>query len=85
MNQLPSTIENDVMTVIHADYEESMIRPERLVQVAHWDAESNPVAIEKYRPEGLPALLFFWDGKKVHKITDERPNQEIARSIEQHL
>ncbi len=85
MNQLPSTIENDVMTVIHADYEESMIRPEKLVQVAQWDAKSNPVAIEKYRPEGLPALLFFWDGKKVHRITDERPKQEIARIIDNNL
>ena len=85
MNQLPSTIENDVMTVTHADYEESMIRPERLVQVAHGDAESNPVAIEKYCPEELPALLFFWDGKKVHRITDERPKQEIARIIDNNL
>ena len=85
MNQVLSTIENDVMAVTHADYEKSMIRPERLVQVADWDAESNLVAIEKYRPEGLPALLFFWDGKKVHRITDERPKQEIARIIDNNL
>ena len=85
MNQVQSTIENDVMTVTHADYEESMIRLKRPVQVAHWDAESNPVAIEKFCPEGSPTLLFFWDGKKVHQITDERPKQEIARIINNNL
>ena len=85
MNQVPSTIENNVMTVTHADYEESMIRPKRLVQVAHWDAESNPVAIEKYRPEVLPALLFFWDGKKIHPITGTPPKEEFARIIDNNV
>ncbi len=85
MNQAQPTLENDVMTVSHSDFEESMIRPERPVQVAHWDAESNPVAIEKYRLEGLPALLFFWDGKKIHPITGAPPEEEIARIIDNNL
>lgn len=85
MNQAQTTIENDVMTVTLADYEESVIRPERPVQVAHWDAESNPVAIEKYRPEVLPALLFFWDDKKIHPITGAPPKEEIARIIDNNL
>jgi len=82
MNQVPSTIEIEVMAVSDANFEETVIRPERPVQVAHWDAESHPVAIEKYRLEGLPALLFFWDGKKIHPITGARPKQEIARIID---
>ena len=82
MNQAQLTIENPVTAVSDADFEESAIRPKRPVQVVHSDAESNPVAIEKFRSEGLPALLFFWDGKKIHRITDERLKEEIARIID---
>ena len=85
MNQGQPTIEYEVMAVSDAKFEESVIRPERPVQVAHWNAESNPVTIEKYRLEGLPALLFFWDGKKIHPITGARPKQEIARIIDNNL
>ncbi len=85
MNQAQPTVENDGMTVSHADYEESMNRPERPVQVAHWDRESNPVTFEKYRLEGRPALLFFWDGKKIHPITGPRPKERIARIIDNNL
>jgi len=85
MNEAQPIIENDVMTVSHADFEESVIHPERPVQVANSDAESNPVTIEKYRLEGLPALLFFWDGKKIHPITGAPPKEEIARIIDNNL
>jgi len=45
MNQAQPTIKNEVMAVSDANFEESVIRPERPVQVAHWNAESNPVTL----------------------------------------
>ena len=85
MNQAQPTIENEVMALSDANFEESVIHLERPVQVAHWDAESNPVTIEQYRLEGRPALLFFWDGKNIHPITDAPLKEEIARIIDNNL
>ena len=83
MKQAQPIVKNDAMTVSHADY--PVLRPERPVQTAHWDTESNPVTVEKYSFGSRPTLVFFWDGKKVHWITDERPRQEIARIIDNNL
>ena len=83
MNQAQPIYENDAMTVSHADY--SVLRPERPVQTAHWDTESNPVTVEKYSFGSRPTLVFFWDGKNIHPITDAPLKEEIARIIDNNL
>ncbi len=82
MNQAQLTIENPVTVASDINFGESAFGTQGRFQSAHRNAKSNPVAIEKYRLKGLPAVVFFWDGKKVHRITDERTRQEIARSME---
>ncbi len=69
MNQVPSTIENEVMSLSDADFEASLTPLEESFQAADWDVEPHPLTIEKFRIEGTP-LLFFWDGLNVHRITD---------------
>lgn len=83
MNQALLSIENEVTARSDADFEAPLIPPEKPFQAPDWDAASHhPVTIEKLRIKGTPALLFFWDGKKVHRITDERLKEEMARVID---
>ena len=72
MNQALLSIENEVMARSDSDFEKSWIPPAKSFQAPDWDVESRPVTIEKFRIESTPAVLFFWDGKKVHRIMDER-------------
>lgn len=64
MNQALLSIEDEVVALSDPD---------------SWDVESFPVPTEKFRVEGTPALLFFWDGTKVHRIKDEQLKKEMAR------
>ena len=70
MNQAQLRIENEVMTVSDADFEASSILPEDFFEESDWDVESLSVSSEKLRLGDTPALLFFWDGINVHRITD---------------
>lgn len=82
MNQALLSIENEVLNRSDSDLRPSLISPGKSFQEPDWDVESDPVPIEKFRAEDPPALLFFWDGKKVHRITDERLKEEMARMID---
>ena len=85
MIQTQPTIENKVMAVPDINFEESVIRRRKSFQAPDWDVAFHPATNQNFRLEGTPALLFFWDGKKVHRITDERLKEEIARIIDYSL
>ncbi len=85
MNQAQLTIENKVTALSDSDLEASWIPLGKSFQAPDWDTTSHLVNIENFHIEGPSVLLFFWDGKKVHRVTDERLKEEMTRMIDYSL
>jgi thioredoxin 1 len=47
------------------------------------DVDSNPETTTEYGIRGIPALLFFKDGKQVHKLIGVQPKEAILAKIEE--
>ena len=69
MNQAQLHIEKKMMSLSDVEFKASLTSLEESFQGADWDVEPDSLTSEKFRIEGTP-LLFFWDGEKVHRITD---------------
>lgn len=67
MNQALLSIEDKVMALSDSDSR---------------DVKPYSVLVEKSRVKGAPALLFFWDGTKVHRIKDKQLKEKMARMID---
>ena len=55
------------------------------ILVGKLDVDANPVTAAKYNIRGIPALLIFKNGERVHQITGVKSKEEIAQSIENNL
>lgn len=55
------------------------------ILVAKMEVDTNPITTHKYGIRSIPALLFFRDGQLVRQIVGVRPQEEIARIIENYL
>ena len=77
MNQALLSIENEVM--VQSNSEASWIPQEKSFHESDREVGYRPVTHETLSAESTPALLFFWDGKKVIRIKDEQLKEEMAR------
>ncbi len=55
------------------------------ILVGKVNVDDHPDLAARYGIRGIPALVFFKDGQRVHQLTGVRPKEAIARDIEQYL
>lgn len=53
--------------------------------VGKLNTDENPATSARLRIQGIPALLFFVDGKEADRLVGVRPKREIASRIERFL
>ena len=70
MHQAQLRIENEAMTAADADFEVSLPSLGKSFEESDRDVEPLAVTSEKLHLGDTPALLFFWDGIKIHRLTD---------------
>jgi thioredoxin 2 len=52
------------------------------VRVAKLNVDENPVTAERFRIQGIPALLVFKDGREVDRMVGVQPKTEIVRRLQ---
>ena len=55
------------------------------ILVGKLDVDANPVTTAQYGIRGIPALVLFKNGQRVHQITGVKPKLEIVENIETFL
>lgn len=70
MHQAQLRIENEAVTAADAGFEVSLPSSEKSFEESDRDVEPLAVSSEKLYLGDTPALLFFWDGIKIHRLTD---------------
>lgn len=54
-------------------------------RIAKLDADANPRTMAKFGVRGIPALLFFKDGKLVDQVVGAVPRARIEAVLRKHL
>ena len=55
------------------------------ILVGKVNVDDHPDLAARYGIRGIPALVFFKDGQRVHQLIGVQPKEAIARDIEQYL
>lgn len=55
------------------------------VVIGKCDVDTNSEAPRKLGVRGIPAIIFFKDGKEVDRVTGAKPKAELSLLIEKHL
>ncbi len=55
------------------------------VKIAKINANRNPEASMRYGVRGVPTLIFFRDGREVHRVVGFTPGEELRRLAEKLL
>jgi len=55
------------------------------VKIAKLNVDENPATASRFSIQSIPTMLFFQNGKQVHKLIGAHPKAEIERNIKTFL